>query len=178
MRALTGSLAYSLLTAATLLASTPPRAQSHTESSQPGPHATQNRTRANILVMGPSDSVGILVAGVVRNRLASDTSGRPIWVIPQRDIDENLRLAGYERNAPISQGELRQLANFMRADMLVSLNVEQSAGSLRVKVSVASRSDAEAHDLAQNMVGSVDLIGDQVVQALQQDSTYRRIRRR
>lgn len=177
MRALTASFAYSLV-GATVLASTPPRAESHPVLSQPAPSLVQTRTRATILVVGPSDSVGALVAGAVRSRLASDTSGRPIWVIPQRDIDENLRLAGFARNAQISQADRRQLANFMRADMLVSLNVEQSAGSVRVKASVASKADVEAHDLSQNIVGSVDLVGDQVVKALQQDTTYQRIRRR
>ena len=176
MRALNGSFASALLLAAILLV--PPLAQSHTVSSQPGSIAMQSRTPATVLVIGPSDSLGALVAGAVRDRLASDTSGRPIWVIHQRDIDENLRLAGFDKNTPISQADRRQLANFMRADLFVSLNIEQSAGALRVRASVAGRRDAAPHDLSQNIVGNVDVVGDQVVQALRQDSTYLRIRRR
>ena len=177
MRALNGSFASALLLAATLLVP-PPLAQSHTVSSQPVPIAMQSRAPATVLVIGPSDSVGALVAGAVRDRIASDTSGRPIWVILQRDIDENLRLAGFKANTPISEADRRQLANFMRADMLVSLNIEQSAGVLRVRASVAGRTDAAPHDLSQNIVGNVDVVGDQVLQALKQDSTYLRIRRR
>ena len=178
MRALTGSLASAIVVGASVVVTTPPVAQSHTLSSRPVASATQTRTRATILVVGPSDSVGAFVAGAVRHRLASDTAGLPMWIIPQRDIDETLRLAGFQKSAPISQADLRQLANFMRADMLVSLDIEQSAGGLRVRASVAGKTDAAVHDLSQSMVGSVDLVGDQVVQALQQDSTYLRIRRR
>ena len=122
--------------------------------------------------------MGALVAGTVRDRLASDTSGRPIWVILQKDIDETLGLAGFDTNTPISEADRRQLANFMRADLLVSLNIEQSAGVLRVRASVAGRRDAAPHDLSQNIVGNVDVVGDQVLQALRQDSSYLRIRRR
>src|SRR5688572_25054974 len=147
MRAQIGSFASALPLAATLLVPTPPLAQSHTVSSQPVPINMQSRAPATVLVIGPSDSVGALVAGAVRDRLASDTSGRPIWVIPERDIDQTLRLAGFDKNTPIGQADRRQLANFMRADMLVSLNIEQSAGVLRVRASVAGRTDAAAHDL-------------------------------
>jgi hypothetical protein len=178
MRALTASYASALLMAATLLVPTPPLAQSHTVSSQPVSSSPQTRTRATILVVGPSDSVGALVVDAVRRALASDTSGRPIWIIPQRDIDANLRLAGYQRSAQLTQADLRQFANFVRADMLVALNIEQSAAVLRVRASVAAKSDATAHDLSQNIVGSAEIIGDRVVQALMQDSTYLRIRRR
>jgi len=122
--------------------------------------------------------VGALVAGAVRDRLASDTSGRPIWVILQRDIDQTLDLAGFNTNTPITEADRRQLANFMRADMLVSLNIEQSAGVLRVRASVAGRRDTAPHDLSQTIVGNVDVVGDQVMQALRQDSTYLRLRRR
>jgi len=178
MRALNGSFASALLLAATVLVPTPPLAQSHTVSSQPVSIAMQSRAPATVLVIGPSDSVGLLVAVAVRDRLKSDTSGRPIWVILQRDIDETLGLAGFDTNTPISEADRRQLANFMRADLLVSLNIEQSAGVLRVRASVAGRTDAAAHELSQNIVGNVDVVGDQVVQALRQDSSYLRIRRR
>ncbi|HZI29679.1 MAG TPA: hypothetical protein VFD64_16030 [Gemmatimonadaceae bacterium] len=178
MRARTGSSASALLVAATLLVPTPTLVQSDLVTAPPVSSSTQTRARANILVVGPSDSVGALVVGAVRRALASDTSGRPIWIIPQRDIDENLRLAGYQRSSQLTQADLRQFANFVRADMLVALSIEQSAAVLRVRASVAGRSDATAHDLSQNIVGSADIIGDQVVQALLQDSTYLRIRRR
>ena len=166
MRALTGSFASALLLGVTVLVPPPP-AQSHTVSSQPVSIAMQSRAPATVLVVGPSDSVGALVAGAVRDRLASDTAGRPIWVIHQRDIDENLRLAGFAAGTPISEADRRQLANFMRADLLVSLSIEQSAGVLRVSASVAGRTDAAAHDLSQNIVGNVDAVGDQVAAGTQ-----------
>ena len=73
---------------------------------------------------------------------------------------------------------MRQLADFVRADILVSLTVEQSAGVLSVRASLAGKTDAAPHDLAQDIAGSVDLVSDQVVHALRQDSTYVRLRRR
>lgn len=178
MRALTESFASSILVAASLLVPAPPLAQGASESSTPAPSTTQGTRRANILVVGPFDSVGTLVAGAVRNRLAADTAGRPIWIIPHRDIAANLRLAGFDMKAPISQADLRQLASFMRADMWVSLSVEQTAGDLRVSASAAGVRDAAGRSLAQNIVGSVGVVSDQLVQAIRLDTTYRRLRRR
>jgi hypothetical protein len=175
MRALTGWFG-AVLTAA-LLVPTPSHAQSHAVRSQPVTSTSQGQRRATILVVGLPDSLGGLVAGAVRNRLASDTSGRPLWVIPQKDIHANLSLAGYERISQLSQADMRQLANFVRADILLSLSVE-SSGVLRVRASLAGKTDGAPHDIAQVIVGSVDLVSDHVVQALRQDSTYLRIRRR
>jgi hypothetical protein len=101
-----------------------------------------------------------------------------MWVIPEKDIHANLSLAGYERISQLSQADMRQLANFVRADILLSLSVEQSSGVLHVRASLAGKTDDAPHDIAQVIVGSVDLVTDQVVQALRQDSTYLRIRRR
>jgi hypothetical protein len=176
MRALTGSFG-AVLTAA-LLVPTPSHAQRQAVRSQPVTSTSQGQRRATILVVGLPDSLGGLVAGAVRNRLASDTSGRPLWVIPEKDIHANLSLAGYERISQLSQADMRQLANFVRADVLLSLSVEQSSGVLRVRASLAGKTDDAPHDIAQDIVGSVDLVSDQVVQALRQDSTYLRIRRR
>jgi Spy/CpxP family protein refolding chaperone len=160
------------------IAPTPSLTQSHAVRSQPVTSTSQGPRRAIILVVGLPDSLGGLVAGAVRSRLASDTSGRPLWVIPQKDIHANLRLAGYERISQLSQADMRQLANFVRADILLSLSVEQSSGVLRVRASLVDKTDEVPHDLARDIVGSVDLVSDQVVQALRQDSTYLRISRR
>ena len=177
MRALTGSFAAVLLTAA-LLVPTPSLAQSDAVSSQPVTSTSQGQRRATILVVGLPDSLGGLVAGAVRNRLASDTSARPLWVIPQKDIHANLSLAGYERISQLSQADMRQLANFVRADILLSLSVEQSSGVVRVRASLVGKTDDAPHDIARDIVGSVDSVSDQVVQALRQDGTYLRISRR
>ena len=178
MRALTGSFAFILLMGATLLIPAPPLAQGSAVSAQPVTSGTQNRNPANILVVGPSDSVGAMVTTTVRNGLASDTSGRPVWLIPQKDIDDVLRLAGFDGKAKLSQSDMQQFANFIRADMWVSLSIEQTDGAFRARASVAGVRDAVAHDLSRNMVGSVDAISDQLVRAIRQDSTYLQLRRR
>ena len=178
MRALTGSLASAIFVAATLLVLAPPLAQGASESTAPAPGSTQGPRRGTIVLVGPFDSVGTLVVRAVRSRLEADAGGWPISVVPEPDIDEVFRVAGLSRTEAIRQADMKQLANFIRADMWVSLRVEQTAGDLRVSASAAGVNDAVGRNLAENIVGSVDVVSSQVVQAIRQDTTYRRLRNR
>ena len=63
--------------------------------------------------------LGVQVADVIRDRLMSDNLMTSMWVISKKDLGANLSLSGYSETEALSTSDLKQLAQFIRADEYV-----------------------------------------------------------
>ena len=63
--------------------------------------------------------LGVQVADVIRDRLMSDNLMTSMWVISKKDLGANLSLSGYSESEALSTSDLKQLAQFIRADEYV-----------------------------------------------------------
>src|SRR5690349_10866412 len=64
-------------------------------------------------------TLGVQVADVVRDRLMSDNLMTSMWVVSKKDLEANLQLSGYSGTEALSEGDLKQLAVFIKAEQYV-----------------------------------------------------------
>ena len=67
------------------------------------------------------------VADAVRDRLMSDNLMTSMWVVSKKDLSANLELSGYSVTDALSEGDLKQLAVFIRAEEYVDGFVTRGA---------------------------------------------------
>ena len=72
-------------------------------------------------------TLGVQVADVVRDRLMSDNLMTSMWVVSKKDLEANLQLSGYSGNEALSEGDLKQLAVFIKAEEFVDGTVARAA---------------------------------------------------
>ena len=75
----------------------------------------------------PDKALGLSVADAVRDRLMSDNLMTSMWVVSKKDLGANLQLSGYSENEPLSEGDLKQLAVFIKAEEFVDGTVARGA---------------------------------------------------
>ena len=71
--------------------------------------------------------LGVQIADVVRDRLMSDNLMTSMWVVSKKDLSANLELSGYSVTDALSEGDLKQLATFIRAEEYVDGVVTRGA---------------------------------------------------
>ena len=71
--------------------------------------------------------LGVQVADAVRDRLMSDNLMTSMWVVSKKDLEANLQLSGYSGTEALSEGDLKQLATFIRAEEYVDGTVTKGA---------------------------------------------------
>ena len=71
-------------------------------------------------------TLGVQVSDVVRDRLMSDNLMTSMWVVSKKDLSANLELSGYSAADALSEGDLKQLAVFIRAEEYVDGVVSKS----------------------------------------------------
>jgi len=112
--------------------------------------------------------LGVQVADVIRDRLMSDNLMTSMWVISKKDLGANLSLSGYSESEALSTSDLKQLAQFIRADEYVdgvvtkngdgnitlsaTLNLPRGEG-MEQPLTVAS--GAKPSDIAARMSGEI-----------------------
>ncbi len=72
-------------------------------------------------------TLGLSVADAVRDRLMSDNLMTSMWVVSKKDLSANLELSGYSVTDALSEGDLKQLAVFIRAEEYVDGTVTRGA---------------------------------------------------
>jgi tetratricopeptide (TPR) repeat protein len=72
-------------------------------------------------------TLGVQVADVVRDRLMSDNLMTSMWVVSKKDLNANLELSGYSGTDALSESDLKQLAQFIRAEEYVDGVVTRNA---------------------------------------------------
>jgi tetratricopeptide (TPR) repeat protein len=84
----------------------------------------------------PDRDIGGRASDVVRGRVADAFQRSELRVISGGDIDEWLRLSGFEENSVLTDGELREMAKKFRADERITGTVERIAGKVRVRAAL------------------------------------------
>lgn len=104
------------------------------------PAAAQQRFTTQVLIVpafrGPDRGMAGKVSDVIRGRVSGAFPRSELRVISGGDIDEWLRLSGFDENALLSEGELRELAKKFRADERVTGVVSRSAGRVHIDASL------------------------------------------
>ena len=103
-------------------------AQSTTNTQRPLRPGQQKGPTFMVPVFRSTDkALGVQVADVVRDRLMSDNLMTSMWVVSKKDLGANLQLSGYSENEPLSEGDLKQLAVFIKAEEFVDGTVTRGA---------------------------------------------------
>lgn len=89
-------------------------------------------------------------ADVIRRRVSAAFQKSELRVVSAGDMDEWLRRSGFEENAVLSEGELREMIKKFRADERISGMVTRAGGKVRVVASLAAVRDKR---LTQPLVG-------------------------
>jgi tetratricopeptide (TPR) repeat protein len=80
----------------------------------------------------PKRGWGGKAADIVRDRVAGAFSRSELKVISAGDVDDWLRRSGFEQNAELSEGELKELAKKFRADERITAVVTPAAERVRI----------------------------------------------
>ena len=120
-------------------------------------------------------TLGVQVADVVRDRLMSDNLMTSMWVVSKKDLNANLELSGYSGTDALSEGDLKQLAVFIRAEEYVDGVVSKSAdGTISLTATLnlprgegmsqplGTISGAKPSDLAAKMSGEIEKARKQI----------------
>ncbi|HSQ29339.1 MAG TPA: hypothetical protein VLN49_05780 [Gemmatimonadaceae bacterium] len=98
-------------------------------------HAQQRFTTQVLIVpalRGTDRGLAGKASDVIRGRVAGAYPRNELRVISGGDIDDWLRLSGFDENAQLSEGELRELAKKFRADERVTGVAARAAGRVHV----------------------------------------------
>jgi tetratricopeptide (TPR) repeat protein len=78
------------------------------------------QTRGNAFMVpvfrSSEKGLGVQVADGLRDRLMNDNLMTTMWVISKKDLNANLELSGYSGTDALSSSDLKQLAQFIKAD--------------------------------------------------------------
>ena len=120
-------------------------------------------------------TLGVQVADVVRDRLMSDNLMTSMWVVSKKDLEANLQLSGYSGNEALSEGDLKQLAVFIKAEEFVDGNVTRASdGSITLAATLnlprgagmvqplGSFSGAKPGDVAAKLSGELEKARKQI----------------
>ncbi|MDB4875799.1 MAG: hypothetical protein JWM41_2245 [Gemmatimonadetes bacterium] len=80
----------------------------------------------------PDRGMGGKAADIVRGRVASAFPRGELRVVSGGDLDDWLRLSGFEENPVLSEVELREMAKKFRADERITGTVTRSGGKVRI----------------------------------------------
>jgi tetratricopeptide (TPR) repeat protein len=101
-----------------------------------GVASAQQRFTTQVLVVpafrGSDRGMAGKATDIVRNRLAGAFPKGELKVISAGDVDDWLRRSGFEENAVLSEGELREMAKKFRVDERVTGTVTRAEGRVRV----------------------------------------------
>lgn len=113
-------------------------AQSNTNTQRPlRPGQTKGPNFMVPVFRSQERQLGVQVADVVRDRLMSDNLMTSMWVIPKKDLIANLEQSGYSGTDALSTNDLRQLAQFVRAEEYVDGVVTRNAdGTITMSASL------------------------------------------
>ena len=81
---------------------------------------------------GPDRGAGGKVADIVRSRVSGAFPRQELRVISGSDIDDWLRKSGFEENAVLMEGELKELAKKFRADERITGTVTRASGRVHI----------------------------------------------
>ena len=125
------------------------------------PAAAQQRFTTQVLIVpafrGADRGMAGKVSDVIRGRVSGAFPRSELRVVSGGDIDDWLRLSGFDENAVLSDGELRELAKKFRADERIMGVVTRAGGRVHVDASLTMIRDPR---LSQPIAGDGATIGE------------------
>jgi tetratricopeptide (TPR) repeat protein len=110
------------------------------------PAAAQQRFTTQVLIVpafrGSDRGIAGKASDVIRSRVSGAFPRSELRVISGGDIDDWLRLSGFDENAVLSEGELRELAKKFRADERITGVVTRAGGRVHVDGALTMIRDA------------------------------------
>ncbi len=119
--------------------------------------------------------LGVSVADKIRDELMNDNLATSMWVVSKKDLNANLELSGYSGTDALSSSDLKQLAQFIRADeYLDGVVTRGSDGSMTLNATLnlprgegmeqplPPASGTKPGDIASRMSGEIDKARKQV----------------
>jgi tetratricopeptide (TPR) repeat protein len=110
------------------------------------PVAAQQRFTTQVLIVpafrGPDRGIAGKASDVIRGRVSGAFPRNELRVVSGGDIDDWLRLSGFDENALLTDGELRELAKKFRADERVTGIVTRAGGRVHIDGSLTLIRDA------------------------------------
>ena len=104
------------------------------------PAAAQQRFTTQILIVpafrGADRGLAGKASDVIRGRVSDAFPRSELRVVSGSDVDDWLRLSGFDENAVLSEGELRELARKFRADERVTGVVTRSGGRVHIEATL------------------------------------------
>lgn len=102
--------------------------------------AAQQRFTTQVLVVpalrGPDRGVAGKVSDILRSRISAAFSRSELRVVSGGDLDDWLRLSGFEANVALTEVELRDLAKKFRADERITGTVSRSSAGFHIEASL------------------------------------------
>jgi tetratricopeptide (TPR) repeat protein len=80
-----------------------------------------------VVMRSAEKGLGQQVADAVRERLMNDNLATTIYIMPKKDVVTNLEQSGYSATDALTDGDLRQLASFIRAEEYIDGTVTRNA---------------------------------------------------
>ena len=103
--------------------------------------SAQQRFTTQILVVpafqGPDRGMAGKAADIIRGRVAGAFPKNELRVVSAGDVDDWLRRSGFEENAALSEGELKEMAKKFRVDERITGIVDKRAGKVHVQASLS-----------------------------------------
>jgi hypothetical protein len=124
--------------------------------------------RGRILIVVPLDTTGRKFSQYIRRSVEQDIVGKTVTIIAEQDYEETLAAAGFAVTSKLSEQDLRALAKFLRADLVLSFDVTESDVGIRVEGSVAGVNNFRIEDRN----GSLEQISARIVHLLRVDTAY------
>jgi tetratricopeptide (TPR) repeat protein len=102
----------------------------------PAELAAQQKFTTQILIVpafrGADRGVAGKASDILRSRIAGTFRRDELRVVSGGDIDDWLRLSGFEQNAVLSEGEMKEMARKFRADERITGVVTRTAGHVHI----------------------------------------------
>ena len=101
----------------------------------------QQRFTTQVMIVpafhGPDRGLAAKASDIVRSRVAGAFPRSELRVVSGGDVDDWLRLSGFDDATVLSEGELRELAKKFRADERITGTTTRSAGRVRIDAALA-----------------------------------------
>ena len=121
----------------------------------------QQRFTTQVLVVpafrGKDRGMAGKASDIVRKRVAGAFPHGELRVISGGDVDDWLRRSGFEENAVLNEGELRELARKFRADERLTGTVTRESGRVKIEAALSLVRDLR---LAQPLAGAGATVSD------------------
>ena len=111
---------------------------------------------------------GLQVANALRDKLTSDIPIKEIWVIPKTEIENSLTPSGYPIDVALPRGDIKVLANLVRADEYLEGGVTKTGDKFRVEPVLVLARDNKLTQPLPVAEGSLSQVSSQIAKSVRE----------